>query len=117
MLEFGRSIDMVAIKHVILSALSAAALTALAGPTFAAGDSGSGLVLAKTWCTSCHIVAPNAAGGDTAPPFATIANRPNRSPGATRAWLTETHPPMPNLNLSNQQMDDIAAYLESLRKR
>lgn len=107
---------MAAIKHVVLSVLSAAALAALAGPASAAGDAGSGLALARTWCSSCHIVAPNASGGDTAPPFASIANRPNRSPGATRAWLTDTHPPMPNLNLSNQQMEDIAAYLENLRK-
>jgi mono/diheme cytochrome c family protein len=109
--------NMATIKHVILSVLSGAALAVQAGSASAAGDPGSGLVLAKTWCSSCHIVAPNAAGGDTAPPFASIANRPNRSPGATRAWLTDTHPPMPNLNLSNQQMDDVGAYLESLRKR
>ena len=49
--------------------------------------------------------------------LAAIANRSTLSPGALRAWLTDTHPPMPNLNLSNQQMDDIAAYLDSLRKR
>jgi len=43
-------------------------------------------------------------------PFATNANQPSRSPSATRASLTDTHPPMPNLNLSNQQMEDIGAY-------
>jgi mono/diheme cytochrome c family protein len=84
---------------------------------FAAGDAASGLTLAKTWCVTCHIVAPNVAGGDNAPPFDAIANRSNLSPGALRAWLTDTHPPMPNLNLSNQQIDDITAYLDSLRKR
>jgi mono/diheme cytochrome c family protein len=108
---------MSAIRQFIFSALSAAIVAALPGAAFAAGDAASGLTLAKTWCATCHIVAPSVAGGDNAPPFAAIANRSNLSPGALRAWLTDTHPPMPNLNLSNQQIDDVTAYLDSLRKR
>ena len=108
---------MSAMKQFVFSALSAAIVVALPGAAFAAGDAGSGLTLAKVWCTTCHIVAPSVAGGDNAPPFAAIANRSTLSSGALRAWLTEPHPPMPNLNLSNQQVDDIAAYLDRLRTR
>ena len=58
----GGSMNMATIKHVILLVLSGAALAAQAGSAAAAGDAGSGLVLAKTWCNSCHVVAPNASG-------------------------------------------------------
>jgi mono/diheme cytochrome c family protein len=108
---------MSAINHLVFSALSAAVAATLSSPAVAAGDASSGQVLAQTWCTGCHIVGPAATGGDTAPPFAAIANRSNLSPGALRAWLTEPHPPMPNLDLSRQQIDDITAYLDSLRHR
>ena len=108
---------MSAIKHLVFSVLSGAVIAAQPHPVFAAGDASSGLALAQTWCTGCHIVGPTVAGGDSAPPFGTIANRSNLSPGALRAWLTEPHPPMPNLSLSRQQIDDITAYLDSLRHR
>jgi cytochrome c len=107
---------MSAIKHVVFSVLSVAA-AAVPNCAVAAGDAASGLALAQTWCTGCHIVEPAAAGGDSAPPFAAIANRSNLAPGALRAWLTDPHPPMPNLELSRQQIDDIASYLDSLRHR
>jgi mono/diheme cytochrome c family protein len=103
-------------KHVAFALLiSAAAVLPCAAS--AAGDVAFGLALAQSWCAACHVVGPNVAGGDGGPPFAAIAARSNLSPGAMRAWLTEPHPPMPNLNLSNQQIDDITAYLDSLRKR
>jgi hypothetical protein len=34
-----------------------------------------------------------------------------------RAWLADPHPPMPGLDLANQQEDDIIAYLMSLKKQ
>jgi mono/diheme cytochrome c family protein len=108
---------MSAFKHLVFSILTLAAIAALPDPIFAAGDEASGLALAQAWCTGCHVVGPTVAGGDSGPPFAAVANRSNLSPGALRAWLTEPHPPMPNLDLSRQQIDDITAYLDSLRHR
>jgi mono/diheme cytochrome c family protein len=91
-------------------------LLLLGGTTQAAGDAEAGHKLAQLWCTSCHIVdAPaHGAGADTAPPFPTIA-RQHRDRAWIRAWLAAPHPPMPNLNLSRQQIDDVLAYLDSLR--
>jgi mono/diheme cytochrome c family protein len=37
-----------------------------------------------------------------------------RTADEIRGWLADPHPPMPNLNLSRQEIDDILAYLESL---
>lgn len=95
----------------------AAALIAMAFPFAAkAADADHGRVIARQWCSSCHIVEPGQAGADSAPAFATIANDPARKPGALRAWLSNPHPPMPNLALSRGEIDDIVAYLETLRR-
>ncbi|MGE0093168.1 MAG: c-type cytochrome [Alphaproteobacteria bacterium] len=82
-----------------------------------AADANRGRVIARQWCASCHIVEPGQpAAADTAPAFATVANDPARLPSAQRAWLSNPHPPMPNLALSRGEIDDIVAYLESLRR-
>lgn len=85
-------------------------------PAAKAADSDRGHAIARQWCASCHLVEAGQAGGDTAPPFATIANDPNRYPNGLRAWLSDPHPPMPNLHLSRSEIDDVIAYLETLRR-
>ena len=86
-------------------------LTAAAAPASAAGDAAAGHALAQRWCASCHIVDRTGQGRDTAPPFPAVANRNPEDRGWLRAWLTAPHPPMPNFNLSRQQIDDGIAYL------
>lgn len=95
-----------------------AIVMALAFPLAAqAADADRGRVIARQWCASCHIVEPGQpAAADSAPAFASIANDPARAPSAQRAWLSNPHPPMPNLALSRGEIDDIVAYLESLRR-
>jgi cytochrome c2 len=83
----------------------------------ASGDPGKGLRLARQWCTGCHVVEPAGRGGDIGPSFLDIANRPDRTPATMRAWLTNPHPPMPNLSLSRDEINDIIVYLDSLQGR
>ncbi len=80
----------------------------------AAGNPEAGWQLSRQWCTSCHLVDEAGQGTDMAPPFPTIARDEHRSEKWLRAWLTSPHPPMPNLNLSRGQIDDVIAYLKSL---
>ena len=61
---------------VAILALGIAALLALCGPAQAQGDARNGRALARSWCTSCHLVEPSGLGSDTAPPFAIIALLP-----------------------------------------
>jgi mono/diheme cytochrome c family protein len=84
-----------------------------AGP--AAADPKEGQRLAERWCASCHVVGEAGAGSDAAPSFPRIAQDPRRSPDWLRAWLTDPHPPMPDLRLSRDEMDDIVDYLATLR--
>jgi mono/diheme cytochrome c family protein len=90
-----------------------AVLLVVGGTARAAGDAEAGHKLAQLWCTSCHIVDDSRQGADTAPPFPSIAQR-HLDRAWIRAWITAPHPPMPNLNLSRQQIDDVVAYLDRL---
>ncbi len=81
-------------------------------------DIENGARLAQTLCTSCHLV------GETSdrpihadvPSFTGIANRPKQTLDHLSNWLTEPHPPMPNLNLTRVEIRDLAGYIFSLRK-
>lgn len=90
-----------------------AALAASANVAVAAGDPAQGRAAAQRWCSSCHAVGA-AGGGDTAPPFAAIARI--RSDEYLRGFLTRPHPPMPPLELSRQDIDDIVAYFATVRQ-
>ena len=94
----------------------ATAVAISAAPAEAAGNPQAGHALAQVWCSSCHVVDESGQGRDTAPPFATIASRHQADHRWLRGWLIQPHPPMPNFNLSRQQIDDIVAYLDSLAR-
>lgn len=87
------------------------------GPATAAGDVVNGLRLTELMCARCHIVGPDRDGGDKGPSLPQLVNRMRLDPAGLRAWLGEAHPAMPSFNLAlgRQEIDDIVAYLESLR--
>lgn len=93
----------------------AAGLLAVSAPA-RSGDPEAGHVLAQTWCAQCHIVeASQTKASDVAPPFAQIANDPAKSRSSIELWLADPHPPMPKLSLTRKQIDDLTAYIESLK--
>lgn len=100
-----------------LSALATVLCLSSVSPAMAAGNAQAGHELAQRWCTSCHIIDPSGRGPDTGPPFPTVAQRSKDDRSWVRAWLADPHPPMPNFNLSRQQIDDLMAYLDSLAPR
>ena len=98
-----------------LLALAAAALPATGKPVLAAGDAAAGRRTADTWCVGCHLVGDEQkAGLADVPPFPTIAKE--KTPSAIRTFLFNPHPPMPRFRLSNQDIDDLVAFIESLKK-
>jgi mono/diheme cytochrome c family protein len=76
----------------------------------AAGNADAGRQLVMRSCASCHATAV----AETVPPFSAIAKTNKERPAWVRSWLMSPHPPMPNIPLSRQQIDDIIAYLSSL---
>jgi mono/diheme cytochrome c family protein len=83
------------------------------------GNVSDGLRFAQSVCAECHAVgdgkrvSPNA----QAPSFTSISNTPGISAKALKVWFQTPHRSMPNLKFSNQQSEDIIAYILSLRKR
>ena len=81
-----------------------------------AADAVKGEVLAKRWCTSCHIVSTNQQQGTTqAPPFSAVASRSDFNKTTIAFFLLTPHPRMPDMNLSRSEAADLAAYIKSQR--
>lgn len=95
--------------HLILAA-------SLVATSCLAADPDQGETLAKRWCTGCHLVATDQKAATTdAPPFATIAKRPDFDAAKIEFFLRDPHPKMPNMTLSRTESADIAAYIATLK--
>ena len=93
------------------------AILLLAPVVAAAADPERGLQLGRRWCASCHLVEAVGPASDAAPPFVAISMDPAITPERLHAWLTKPHPPMPDLQLTRSEEDDILAYIMSLKSR
>lgn len=84
----------------------------------AAAKAERGKFLARHWCTSCHVVEREGGHGtDAAPPFPKLADDPAYTEARLKGWLTAPHPPMPDPGLSRREIDELTAYIISLRHR
>ena len=82
------------------------------------GDAASGRLYAMNWCTECHSVEPETAGtGRFAPDFTAIAKSPSTTGFSLKAFLRSDHLRMPSFGLKRTEVDDIVAYILSLRRR
>lgn len=83
------------------------------------GDPDAGARFAQRECSACHVV-----GGDwpanprnPAPAFEDIANEPSVTPLGLRVFLNSPHRLMPNLILTQEETDNVIAYIMGLRGR
>jgi mono/diheme cytochrome c family protein len=83
------------------------------------GDAAQGLAYAQKTCSGCHNVVRTGAASPNkdAPPFKQIANTPGMSITALTVWSRTSHPTMPNLVIPPNDMDNLIAYIMSLRER
>jgi mono/diheme cytochrome c family protein len=82
-----------------------------------AADIAHGETLARRWCATCHVVAPNQqrTTGE-APPFATVGRKPDFDVNRLTFFLLDPHPKMPNMSLTRTEAADIAAYIATLAR-
>ena len=81
-----------------------------------AADARKGEILAKPWCTICHVVSSDQQQGTTqAPPFSAVANKPDFNETTVAYFLLTPHPRMPDMNLSRSEAADLAAYIKTQR--
>jgi mono/diheme cytochrome c family protein len=82
-----------------------------------AADAANGEKLARLWCASCHVVAPDQQRANAdAPPFASIGKKPGFSADQFAVFLLEPHPKMPNMELSRFEAGDLAAYIAQVSR-
>ena len=74
-----------------------------------------GEALAAASCGGCHAIAEGASPNPDAPAFAALANRPDMSRTALAVLLRTPHRTMPDLIVPADEVDDLAAYLATLR--
>jgi mono/diheme cytochrome c family protein len=82
------------------------------------GDIEAGQRIAETWCGSCHIVGPGQQRGTStgAPTFTEIARMKSTTPLGLQVFLQTPHERMPDLQLTRAEMNDLIAYIMSLRR-
>jgi cytochrome c len=76
-----------------------------------------GNVLAQKLCAACHLTG-NTTGATVpagVPTFHGIANTPGQTGQRIMNILIKPHPPMPDIQLTREEMLHIIAYLDSLR--
>jgi len=98
------------------AAALALAVMALPQPGQAA-DPNNGSRLAHRWCEACHVVTltQTRASTDLAPPFASIAKRPDFDAAKIALFLLDPHPKMPDMSLTRNEAADLAAFIGTLK--
>jgi len=102
------------IALVLAAAPAAAAFSAKAQD----GDVAAGHAFAREACEACHMVEPEENSSrmvEIGPAFRDVANTLGMTATAMRVFLTSSHPKMPNLILTPEEIADLTAYILSLR--
>lgn len=81
------------------------------------GDPALGRKLALEVCQECHHVEAGQREGELPDPpaFQNLADDPAMTPLALRVFLTTPHTNMPNLILTDAEVDNVIAYIQSLK--
>jgi len=92
------------------------ACVAGAQPKGSAPDADSGRALAERWCQACHVIADGQrTAADAAPTFTELAAEGSKSDAQLRAFLMAPRHPMPPVELSSDEIEDLLAYIQALR--
>jgi mono/diheme cytochrome c family protein len=83
-----------------------------------AQDMAAGRRIAEVSCSNCHLVnsSEQKAGSDAVPTFSSIARMKSTTEMSLAAFLSTPHGRMPDLVLSRTEIQNISAYILSLRK-
>jgi mono/diheme cytochrome c family protein len=84
----------------------------LSGSAKLFGDAERGRTVVEMWCINCH--KPGEILSDQIPSLPELARIRSKTESAVRGFLMQPHKPMPPLEISNQQIEDIVAYLATV---
>jgi mono/diheme cytochrome c family protein len=77
------------------------------------GDAQRGGALVEKWCLACHVLDASVAS-DQVPSFKSVAENPMKTSDYLRGFLARPHEPMPPLQLSNQDIEDVIVFIRGL---
>jgi mono/diheme cytochrome c family protein len=82
-------------------------------------DISAGQRLAQQWCAECHQIAGRSVTrlDQMAPAFDAVTNQPSTTELSLRAFFRSPHPNMPDIRLTREQIDDLVAYILSLKRQ
>jgi len=81
-----------------------------------AGIPAHGRAMAEAWCSACHLVSSEQTHANVdVPTFLSIARRLPTDADVLAAFIANPHPPMPNMSLSRQDIQDLLAYIATLK--
>lgn len=95
-----------------------APLAASAQTDQSAGDRQAGRAIAVGSCSECHLVpgGPAPTSRRQGPPFTEVANLPTSTAPGLRSLLRAPHAGMPMFRFTDKELDDLVAYILSLRR-
>jgi mono/diheme cytochrome c family protein len=106
------------LSAIVIGFLFAALIGEPAAAQSMRGNAAAGRLYAVNMCTGCHSVVPATDGvGLFAPDFTKIARSPTTTRASLRAYLRSDHDLMPNFNMKRDEIENIVAYIMSLRRR
>jgi cytochrome c len=102
--------------RVLPQILAALLLSVAAVAEAAPAETDAGAQIAQRWCVNCHVISSAQTGtaAQGPPSFPTIAKN-GMSNDQLQAFLSHPHGAMPDLALTRNEIDDLIAYIRSLK--
>ena len=101
-------------RSIACAVLATILLVILAMP--ARADAAKGEAIAERWCAACHVIGPGRGGSvPQGPPTFPQVARSGMTADQLRAFLSHPHGAMPDLSLTRAEIDDLVAYIATLR--
>jgi cytochrome c len=102
-----------------LSLITGAALAIGIMSNAQAADVASGREVARKLCVNCHIVEPDGQQDKVMadiPSFMAIANKAGQTEDKIKGFILDPHPPMPQVQLTTNEIENVVSYIMSLKK-
>ncbi len=82
------------------------------------GNPAAGRAVAQRGCAQCHVIGESErqAVVNGVPTFAGLARDKSMTQARLQGFMQAPHPPMPDLALTRREINDVTAYILSLRK-
>jgi mono/diheme cytochrome c family protein len=107
-------------KCVIATAIVVVSIGFVTSASAQSADPSLGRHLAETVCSACHqtdTASPTPGPNPAAPSFVDLSHMPSMSELAIKVFLRSSHPSMPNIILSPEEIDSVTAYIRSLTRK